>query len=109
MPHETGMKHSRRVTASGRRSTKRPDPKQAQAQLNALRTMLEMQIVSFMKGLASQEFRAHLRSNRYLDRGTPERAYWHAGYTAAMSKLLQFVNDGVTEYPVANADPNTPE
>jgi hypothetical protein len=76
----------------------------AEAQLEALRAKLTAVITSFKKGLASPAFRTHLKSNRYLDKGTPERAYWHAGYTAAMCATLQFIQEGTTEYPVTDTE-----
>ncbi len=30
----------------------------------------------------------------HLDRGTPERAYWHLGYRAALRDVLELLKDG---------------
>ena len=33
-----------------------------------------------------------LASHRHLDEGTPERAYWHAGYASALRDLLNLLS-----------------
>lgn len=40
-----------------------------------------------------------LNQRRHLDEGTPERAYWHAGYIAVMRAALDMIEGGVSEWP----------
>jgi hypothetical protein len=35
------------------------------------------------------DFKEHLSAQRHLDAGTPERAYWHAGYASALKDILR--------------------
>jgi hypothetical protein len=42
---------------------------------------------------------------RHLDRGTPERAYWHLGYLAALQDALALVR-GEKESSADSANPN---
>jgi hypothetical protein len=39
-----------------------------------------------------KENREILASNKYLDEGTPERVYWHAGYASALSDIINLVS-----------------
>ena len=36
---------------------------------------------------------------RHLDANTPERAYWHLGYCAALSDVLRRLNGDVSQSP----------
>lgn len=50
-----------------------------------------------------------LESQRHLDDGTVEQAYWHAGYLAAMKSVLANIEDGVSKWPLADATASSSE
>lgn len=39
-------------------------------------------------------WRGWLRENKHLDSDTPQRAYWHAGYMAALADVLELLGEG---------------
>lgn len=36
---------------------------------------------------------------KHLDANTPERAYWHQGYRAALSDVLKMLSDDLSQTP----------
>lgn len=52
--------------------------------------------------LKKPEFSEHLKTHLYLDEGTSERAYWHAGYVSAMKDTLRMIKNREPEYPIAD-------
>jgi hypothetical protein len=87
--------------------TDKPSTSDAQmdtAQLKAVRNMLEGRFLVMREALREPKFADHLETHRYLDEGTPERAYWHAGYVSALACALNFIECGITEYPMEDID-----
>jgi hypothetical protein len=71
--------------------------------LAAVTKMLE-EGTSNLGASVTREFGAQLNANRHLDEGTPERAYWHAGYVAAMKTVLNKIRERVTDWPAGDTD-----
>jgi hypothetical protein len=51
-------------------------------------------IVERLEGMKKfvAENRESLREQKHLDEGSPERAYWHAGYASALTDILNLVS-----------------
>jgi hypothetical protein len=64
--------------------------------LDAVTMMLGARGLIMRKAL-NQE---HLEDGAYLDEGTRERTYWHAGYADAMHDTLTMILRRVGEYPM---------
>jgi hypothetical protein len=50
-------------------------------------------ITNRLKGLREfmSENREVLRPQKHLDKGSAERAYWHAGYASALADILRLI------------------
>lgn len=51
---------------------------------------LQARISAHQEFLDEQDF-VMLKEDKYLDRGTPERAYWHHGYMVALRDVVQLL------------------
>lgn len=70
------------------------------AVLEAVTKMLDAGIENMGSWLREPDQAAFLKTHRYLDEGTPERAYWHAGYVSAMMSLREAIRSRIAEYPM---------
>jgi hypothetical protein len=68
------------------------------AVLNAVTKMLEVRS-EHLKHTLKRDFGPQLRGDKHLDEGTPERAYWHAGYLTAMRDVLRMIRRRELEWP----------
>src|SRR5208282_740464 len=66
------------------------------AVLAAVTNMLRVRAKRMSKALDAKR----LSAGKHLDEGAPERAYWHAGYVAAMRDALRMIDRRESEYPM---------
>lgn len=53
-----------------------------------------------MKKALQENSKELLKDDKHLDEGTPEQAYWHAGYVAAMQDALRLLKSREGEWPL---------